>query len=412
MLKRIKNNRYLVFSLFLVIILYIFLHDLCRTSILGHSWWDSYTLQALAWRNGSLSLDRNYPYLELAFYNGKWFVSFPPVPTLIMLPFTFIFGEQTPGNLIIVILMLITVCFLDKTMRFFDLDEKVSALFSVCSVIGSNALWMSMNSGVWFMAQVTCLTLMSAAIYSAVRKRRITAGILTALAVGCRPFSIIWFAFLSIYYCCEDVPVHGRLKRNTIFRSLLSQWKYYVFPLLIGLAYMWLNYARFDNPFEFGHNYLPEFETEPQFSLSYIPGNLFRLFLNPISIDNALNLTYTRFNGFMFYIANPIFIIYFIFFVRDILEHQLDTVKLSITALFIVNILLLCSHKTLGGWQFGARYTVDLIPYVFFYIICSKDKKNTSYMKPPSLWIWGISGFGVLLNTYGAIAMSVLEAAS
>ena len=25
----------------------------------------------------------------------------------------------------------------------------------------------------------------------------------------------------------------------------------------------------------------------------------------------------------------------------------------------MANIFLLCAHKTLGGWQFGARYTVE-----------------------------------------------------
>ena len=66
----------------------------------GHGSHDSYTLQALAWRAGRFSLGKDYPWLELAIYKNDWYVSFPPVPTIIMLPLTYLFGEETPGNLI------------------------------------------------------------------------------------------------------------------------------------------------------------------------------------------------------------------------------------------------------------------------------------------------------------------------
>ena len=43
--------------------------------------YNSYLLQTLSWLEGRLDLGQNYEWLELAIYNGKYFVSFPPFPS-------------------------------------------------------------------------------------------------------------------------------------------------------------------------------------------------------------------------------------------------------------------------------------------------------------------------------------------
>ena len=44
-------------------------------------------LQAQSWLEGRLDLGKDYPYLELAVFGGKYYVSFPPFPSYIMFPF-------------------------------------------------------------------------------------------------------------------------------------------------------------------------------------------------------------------------------------------------------------------------------------------------------------------------------------
>ena len=87
--------------LLMTLVLYLLLHDLFGGTLLASSPYNSYTLQALAWQKGQLGLGQDYPWLELAIYGGDWFVSFPPVPSVVMLPFTLVFGAETPDNLII-----------------------------------------------------------------------------------------------------------------------------------------------------------------------------------------------------------------------------------------------------------------------------------------------------------------------
>ena len=43
--------------------------------------YNSYLLQAESWLQGRLDLGQNYEYLELAIFNNKFYVSFPPFPS-------------------------------------------------------------------------------------------------------------------------------------------------------------------------------------------------------------------------------------------------------------------------------------------------------------------------------------------
>jgi len=163
------------------------------------------------------------------------------------------------------------------------------------------------------------------------------------------------------------------------------------------------NYIRFDNIFEFGHNYLPEFvEAEyGQFNVRYILQNLPNLFRLPYFRDNRL--TFPKFNGFAFYIANPIFIVYYIRLVKSLFNKNASAAKkvslVMILACSLVHIVLLLAHKTLGGWQFGIRYFIDLIPFLFYSISLSDLKVNRYEI--------ALFGFGLALNIYGTLWLNL-----
>ena len=57
--------------------------------------YNSYALQTDSWLKGRLDLGQNYEWLELAIYQGKYFVSFPPFPSYVLIPFVVLFGTNT-----------------------------------------------------------------------------------------------------------------------------------------------------------------------------------------------------------------------------------------------------------------------------------------------------------------------------
>ena len=390
--KRRTDNR-IVLPLLLVIVftMFLLLHDLFGGALLNSCSYNSYTLQAMAWRSGSFGLGKDYPWLELAVYGGDWYVSFPPVPTLVMLPLTFLFGTRTPDHLVILGFALLMVLAAYLSVRKTGASERVSAFWAMFVALGSNMLWMCTDGSVWFMAQALNMVLCLFAIFCAVSGKRGLSMVLTALAVGCRPFSILLFLPLLALFIEEDVAKGGK----TLKAAVLSQWKVLVGPALIGLAYMVFNYARFRNPFEFGHSYLPEFNRgEPQFSVTFILRNL-RNILRPVTLGEDLSVSYSIYDGFLFFVANPFFIILFTR-LRKLRPYQWTAL-----AAMVLNLVLLLMHRTFGGWQFGARYTVDLLSYAF--LICLPGLKKT-----PRNWELFLGVFAVLFNLYGAVAMHFL----
>ena len=380
----------------LMLLGYIFIHMLFGGTLLSYNCWDSYSLQAMSWLSGRLDMGKNYEWLELAVYNGKYYLSFPPLPSVVMLPFVLLFGEKTPSNLVSALYGIFTAMIAYKILKKAGMKRGGAVFFAIAYVWGSNMLWLSTSGGVWFLAQGLNMLLLTACVYFAQQKMRVAAYAMAALAVGCRPFSVCMFLPLMAYFYTadKDRPMADRIGGQ--IRSL-------IIPVFIALCYMLYNYVRFGNVLEFGHNYLPEFtESEKgQFSLSYILPNLYNLLLRPVTLRADLTLEYPLFDGFMFYIANPMFLIWFAAVVKDVLQKKLDAVRLCIVIAILAELLLLCAHKTLGGWQFGARYTVDMLPMALMYLLLKKDEPG------------GISAFimaaGMMFNLYGALAMTMLH---
>ena len=59
----------------LMLLGYIFIHMLFGGTLLSYNCWDSYSLQAMSWLSGRLDMGKNYEWLELAVYNGKYYLS-------------------------------------------------------------------------------------------------------------------------------------------------------------------------------------------------------------------------------------------------------------------------------------------------------------------------------------------------
>ncbi|MBC5647011.1 hypothetical protein [Christensenella tenuis] len=376
---------------------YILFHDLFGGTLFSYNDWDSYTLQALAWREGNAFLPQNYSWLELAEYEGNYYVSFPPVPSLIMFPLTFIFGSDVPSNFVIMVYSLLSVVFAYKCFCKIGVRDIFAMFWAIFFILGSNMFWMSTSGGSWFLAQGLNLTLCFGSILCFLYHKKTLSLILLAFAVGCRPFSICLFLIMFLYFCIQEYREASSPKIGFI---VLHKMKYLIIPAFIALSYCSYNYIRFNDPFEFGHNYLPEFTGagNEQFGLQYLQENAYNIFLRPVTLLGDASLDIPQFNGFMFFVANPIFIIWFVMVIRDVSSKKMTLEKILLIIGFSASLLLLLSHKTFGGWQFGARYTVDLLPFVLLYFLFSNKGK-------PAKWEFFLGSFALLFNLYGAVFM-------
>ncbi len=349
----------------------------------------SYMLQARSWLEGRLDLGRDYEHLELAIFNGKYYVSFPPFPSYVMLPFAAL-HLYTADGLIGVLSALGAAVYAYRIMRHFGTEQVLAAFFALFATIGSNFLFIAHASWVWFIAQNLAFSLSLAALYYALMGRLGLSLALWACAVGCRPLDIVFlpvllYAFYGAYHTAYP---------NASFSEMINKNIIKLIPMaVIAISYMLLNYARFGNPIEFGHNYLPEFtrSAHGQFSAAYLRDNLASLVRLPkISFREAWE--YQKFDGTNMFIISPIFISYIAYSVCGVIKKRIKPAYAAlIFAAIAAELVLTACHKTMGGAQFGNRYTVDVLPLALLGIAAVSPQDGKAARSGIILFLMGLA---------------------
>lgn len=334
--------------------------------------YNTYTLQAQAWLNGSVNI-ADYKHLELAYYKDKVYVSFPPFPSVVMLPFVAIMETKTPDGIINLFFIIVGVFAAYKLAQNFNYSILLSLSFAFFLTIASNVLFLMQNGWVWFFAQTLSFTFTILAFYFATKKEPNfhIAFLLLAFAIGCRPFQMIYGVFILYlaYQHTKDI------------KTLAS----YMFPaIFMGVLYASYNYIRFDSIVEFGHNYLKEMTQSEhgQFSFAYVLENLKKLYYIPGMAQNGI-INYPKFNGFSIFLLNPILIptvLLIPLYLASTLRNDASQSQSNLTMILILigsvllHTLAISMHITMGGWHFGNRYLIDALPalFVLFLLLDSK----------------------------------------
>jgi hypothetical protein len=355
--------------------------------------YNSYSIQAASWLSGRLDVDYS-PWLEQAVFGGKYYISFPPLPSVIMLPLVPIFGVNTPDNILCVIAAFTGALFAYRVALLLGKSLKGAFLWAFFVTGASNFMFISMSGWVWFMAQNLSFMFTMMALYFALsegkggNKRGGLSLFFLSCAVGCRPIQLVFFpALFFILY-----------KHNSFgafLRDFAAKWRWLLPSACVALFLCALNYARFGSIFEFGHNYLPEFLQSPkgQFNISYIPYNLLRS-IRLFQYDYGA-FSFPIFDGFAFYLVMPIWISCAIHSLRKKGPGAFDWIVIACIA---ANLLITAAHKTMGGWHFGCRYFVDATPFAYLLTL-----KNSPGSRPGKLDI-ALIVLGALINIAGTIA--------
>ena len=358
--------RYVICPLAFLIVLWV------AASFTGH-WateekpYRSYALQACAWLDGRLDLGKDYPWLELAIYEGKYYVSFPPFPSLVLLPFAAVWGTNTPDHWISLGFSIIGIIYAIRLYRAITGTYEMAEQYVLFLFLGNGYLFIALQGGwVWYMAQTMCFTFSLMSLFHAANKHIGRAFAFLACAFGCRPMVVAYIP-LILMLGTEKASVKTWMRKG-----------YRLIPacMIIGF-YLMLNAARFDNPFEFGHTHLPEFvrSTEGQFSLNYATKNFKQLFRLPQTGGEHGMMIYDTYDCMAFWLIDPIIVSFMVTWLYALTRKRkaYGLNLIIVPATICVHLMIVCCHKTMGGYQFGNRYIVDMLPYVFYGLITYKQ---------------------------------------
>ena len=313
--------------------------------------------------------------------DGKYYWPEGPFPSVLLLPFQFLFGSNFQQGIMQLILIVILLLSLFKLARIKEFNFPDSLYLTAAFLMGSPVVGLIVDPKSWFFAQVVTVTTLTLLLLELETKRRLLLiGILEAALIATRPTSGFIILALVVLLYIKKEPLQRKINRVIPF----------LIPLFISLvALMWFNYARFGNLVDNGYlkndvgGFIDPLRSLGLFSLQHIPTNFYYYFLasvEPITSNISVHLKfpYIKYSewGLSLLFVAP----FFLYSVRS-LKKTTGYLK-SLWLVVVVTLFVQLSYYAPGWVQFGPRYTADFMPILYLLTLYALNRpKLTGFQK-------------------------------
>ena len=310
---------------------------------LPHAGHDYFASAAKQWHeSGNLGLPQPIGYLnELILTPRGWVNVFPPLPTLLMIPLTWLGRREVE---LAIVAGALSALAMYKLLIEYKITKTKAALVTLVYVLGSPWLYLISQEGSWYTAQLLAVLLAQLALISYKRQWHVLTGAYLGLALSTR---------LNLGFVLSGLILLRHVYRRDWSRLLQT-----VAGMIPGvLLVLWWNYYRFGDVLTTGYDLIPGVLNESWYSrgimnVSYIWDNLMRYMWQKDTGGSGLGIIYA--NSYLLLL--PV--------------AWAGKYALPITAgilLFVIDL----AHGNWGVVQFDFRYLHDsiwllLIPLAFF----------------------------------------------
>jgi hypothetical protein len=354
---------------------------------------------------------------DLTAYEGRWYVPFPPLPALLMLPWVWVAGLAGVntvffcaflGALNVALIQLVLTALSQRGWSRLGAGDNLwlTALLG----LGSVHWYMATIGSVWFVAQICTVTFVALAVWIAIAAplgiaSALLAGLALALAMLARPnVALTWPLLLGIaaMHQLSNAPAGAKegirdwlyqLEMRSLIRwALVSAGP----PLLAIASLLWYNQIRFENPLDFGYltenvaeKLVPDLRRYGQFHLHYLPKNLWAMWLAGPQWNDETNFWQADGEGMSLLLTTPALI----YLGRAQLRTPLALGGWVALALLLIPLLL---YYNTGWWQFGYRFSLDFMTPILVLLAVAAGRQLSARFRFLIL-------AGVVVNLYGVI---------
>lgn len=257
-------------------------------SLSRHSLAPHFVYLAESFLHGHLDLIHTpLPPYDLTFFAGRWYVSFPPLPALLMLPLVALGGLSVSDIAFSVVMGALNVALFYVVLTRMGIGNwRFRAWLCVLLGVGTPLWYCAALGSVWYTAHVvaiTCLCLYALEVMG--QNRNSLAGLWLGLGFLARAPVLLAFP-LTLIPSLRKAREFGQAARCLLLLALGMA------PALLGQAAY--NWTRFGSPLEFGYRWmnspsalLERQATWGQFSLHFLPQNAYTLLIRPPRVSLA-----------------------------------------------------------------------------------------------------------------------------
>ncbi|HVY29790.1 MAG TPA: hypothetical protein VHB79_24690 [Polyangiaceae bacterium] len=375
-----------------------------------HTPYNHFALLADAWLHGRLDLGRAPPEYaggnDFASYHGKWFVVFPPFPSVLLLPLVWLAKRPeavVDGRFFLMLAGLspaLLFLVLEKLTRLGQSKrgELENVILSCLFCFGSVYFFSSLQGTVWFAAHVVAAVLtMLYVLFALGAQWPFLAGLCLALAFATRSpllFAAPLFGLEALHACRLAEPRgRGLLQRYELGR-LLGLLFVFAAPLaLVGALLCYHNLLRFDSAFEPGYQYLSvawakRIAKWGLFDYHYLAKNLGVMLTSLPWFPAQGGPVQINAHGLALWITTPMYL--WLFVARS--WSRLPRVLLFTVLLVALPTLF---YQNTGWVQFGYRFSNDYAPFLFVLLALVGPPLRGGFMLAAAL--------AVIVNFFGAL---------
>lgn len=344
----------------------------------------------------------------------RWYISFPPLPAIMIMPAVAIWGLDTRDALFWALFAGLSPAFLFLLLRMLREEKKSDRtltedlLLTALFAFGSVFFFTSVQGTVWFAGHVVaCALLPLYLLFSWDARKPLWAGLMLGLLFLTRPTTAVLVIFFALEAArmtrgdAEGAPAESGIYRRAFawlhgvrWGQALPKMAVFAAPILVmGGVAMWMNEARFGDPFEFGHRFLvirwiDRIETWGLFSYHYLARNLavFTSSLPWFTRDDP-HVIISR-HGLALWFTTPALL--WVFFPKKVTPSMV-ALMLGTFAVCLWNLL----YQNTGWVQFGYRFALDYMVPLVVLIALGGRRFRSGFIT--------MLVFAIAVNLFGAI---------
>jgi hypothetical protein len=426
MVSRIDRRRLGMAAALYIVTAAVFALVAGRARLTEHTPFNHYAHLANAWLHGRQDLVNGAPAYaqgnDFAVFEGKTFISFPPFPAVLMMPWVALAGSPEgflDGQFIVCVaglapalLFLLLEALRDDGRSHRDSVE--NATFALLFAFGTVFFFTAVQGTVWFAAHVVGVVVCALFLLASLRGRHpFLAGLALACAWTTRPGLLLYGPFFIYELLREEgddaaesnswgagllAPVRKALHTKRVWTSSAL----FAVPLLASFALAsWSNMTRFHNPspFAFGHEHLTVVWHERiarwgLFGYHYLAKNL-GIFLTDLPWAAARNASPAeppfRVNehGLALWFTTPLYLWLFVERRKQPLSWVLALIALGPCVLDLL-------YQNSGWRQFGYRFSNDYAVPLFLLLATGNARMRSVPFAVACAW-------AIAWNTFGAL---------
>ena len=323
---------------------------------------DYFVRLASAFLDGRIHLTEAPSWLtELIPRDGVWYVAYPPMPAVVLVPFVVVLGPDLHQQIASALFGGVAVGLTYLVLCRSALAERVRVLLALVFAFGTCFFYVAEAGNTWYLSHVVAVLFATAAILLALQRRW---PLVVGLLLGCAVLSRLPVVLTAPFYVAMLVglgwPLRMPVDRRAALRSTVLFGAGLAVPLAILAAY---DVARFGSPFELGYALIPGVLQEPYyqegiFSISYLPRHVYALFFRSWNWSDAFPWITPSWWGLALLLTTPLFL--------WLLKARPRDPRVLYAAIAVgLTLIPLVTHGNVGFTQFGYRFSLDLQPLLF-----------------------------------------------